>query len=157
MTLPGLALFYAGLVRVKNTLSVMLHCVAIACLVSVLWVVIGYSLAFDGQGPLIGGLSRAFLAGMSHVTTKGGLPEAAYVAFELTFAVITPALIVGAYVERIKFGAVLLFSGLWLLLVYAPVAHWIWGGGWLAKLGVMDFAGGLVVHATAGVSALVLA
>jgi Amt family ammonium transporter len=157
MTLPGLALFYAGLVRVKNTLSVMLHCVAIACLVSVLWVVLGYSLAFGGQGPLIGGLGRVFLAGMTRHSTQGGLPEAAYVGFELTFAIITPALIVGAYVERIKFGAVLMFSGLWLLLVYAPVAHWIWGGGWLARLGVMDFAGGLVVHATAGVSALVLA
>jgi len=157
MTLPGLALFYAGLVRVKNTLSVMLHCVAIACLVSVLWVVLGYSLAFSGQGPFIGDLSRVFLAGMTRNSVQGGVPEAAYVAFELTFAVITPALIVGAYVERIKFGAVLMFSGLWLLLVYAPVAHWVWGGGWLAKLGVMDFAGGLVVHATAGISALVLA
>jgi Amt family ammonium transporter len=157
MTLPGLALFYAGLVRVKNTLSVMLHCVAIACLVSVLWVAVGYSLAFAGQGPFLGGLSRAFLAGMTRNSTHGAIPEAAFVAFQLTFAIITPALIVGAYVERIRFGAVLLFSGLWLLLVYAPVAHWIWGGGWLARLGVMDFAGGLVVHATAGVSALVLA
>jgi len=157
MTLPGLALFYAGLVRVKNTLSVMLHCVAIACLVSVLWVLVGYSLAFDGQGQFLGGLSRVFLSGVNHTTAKAGLPEAAYIAFELTFAIITPALIVGAYVERIKFGAVLLFSSLWLLVVYAPVTHWIWGGGWLARLGVMDFAGGLVVHATAGVSALVLA
>ena len=157
MTLPGLALFYAGLVRVKNTLSVMLHCVAIACLVSVLWVAIGYSLAFSGQAPWLGDLSRAFLSGVGPASARGGIPEAAFVAFQLTFAVITPALIVGAYVERIKFGAVLLFSGLWLLLVYAPVAHWVWGGGWLARLGVMDFAGGLVVHATAGVSALVLA
>lgn len=157
MTLPGLALFYAGLVRVKNTLSVMLHCVAIACLVSVLWVAIGYSLAFGGHAPFLGDLSRIFLSDVGPSTTHGDIPEAAFVAFQLTFAVITPALIVGAYVERIKFGAVLLFSGLWLLLVYAPVAHWIWGGGWLAKLGVMDFAGGLVVHATAGVSALVLA
>jgi ammonium transporter, Amt family len=157
MTLPGLALFYAGLVRVKNTLSVMLHCVAIACLASVLWVAIGYTLAFGGQAPFIGDLSRLFLSGMTRNSAQSGLPEAAYVGFEMTFAIITPALIVGAYVERIKFGAVLLFSGLWMLLVYAPVAHWIWGGGWLAKLGVMDFAGGLVVHATAGVSALVLA
>ncbi|HEY1751423.1 MAG TPA: ammonium transporter [Caulobacteraceae bacterium] len=157
MTLPGLALFYAGLVRVKNTLSVMLHCVAIACLVSVLWVVIGYSLAFDGTAPLLGGLTRVFLLGMKPGSVQSGLPEPAFVVFQLTFAIITPALIIGAYVERIRFGAVLVFSALWLLLVYAPVAHSIWGGGWLAGLGVMDFAGGLVVHATAGVSALVLA
>jgi len=157
MTLPGLALFYAGLVRVKNTLSVMLHCVAIACVASVLWVAIGYSLAFDGTGALIGGVGKAFLVTVGRDQTTGGLPELAYFVFQLTFAVITPALIVGAYVERIRFGAVLLFSALWLLIVYAPVAHWVWGGGWLARLGVMDFAGGLVVHATAGVSALVLA
>jgi len=157
MTLPGLALFYAGLVRAKNTLSVMLHCVAIACLASVLWLAAGYSLAFDGDGPLIGGLSQAFLLGIGRGQLFGAIPQSAYFLFQLTFAVITPALIVGAYVERIRFSAVLLFSSLWLLVVYAPVAHWIWGGGWLARRGVMDFAGGLVVHATAGVSALVLA
>jgi Amt family ammonium transporter len=157
MTLPGLALFYAGLVRVKNTLSVMLHCVAIACVASVLWVAVGYSLAFDGDGALIGGLGKAFLVTVGRASVTGQLPEMAFFLFQLTFAVITPALIVGAYVERIRFGAVLLFSALWLLVVYAPVAHWIWGNGWLARLGVMDFAGGLVVHATAGVSALVLA
>jgi Amt family ammonium transporter len=157
MTLPGLALFYAGLVRAKNTLSVMLHCVAIACLASVLWLAVGYSLAFDGGAPLIGGLSKAFLLGVGRSELAGSIPEAAHFIFQLTFAVITPALIVGAYVERIRFGAVLLFSGLWLLAVYAPVAHWIWGGGWLNQRGVMDFAGGLVVHATAGVSALILA
>lgn len=157
MTLPGLALFYAGLVRMKNTLSVMLHCVAIACLASVLWLVIGYSLAFGAGGPLLGDLSKAFLLGVNRSAVTGKIPESAFYLFELTFAVITPALIVGAYVERIKFGAVLLFSGLWLVLVYAPVAHWVWGGGWLQQRGVMDFAGGLVVHATAGVSALVLA
>jgi Amt family ammonium transporter len=157
MTLPGLALFYAGLVRVKNTLSVMMHCVAVACLMSVLWLAFGYSLAFDGAGPLIGGLGKAFLLSMSRGAVVGTVPEPAYFMFQATFAVITPALIVGAYVERIKFGAVLLFSGLWLLVVYAPVTHWVWGGGWLARLHVMDFAGGLVVHATAGVSALVAA
>jgi Amt family ammonium transporter len=157
MTLPGLALFYAGLVRVKNTLSVMMHCVAVACLISVLWLAFGYSLAFDGAGPLIGGLGKAFLFTVSRASRVGAIPEPAYFMFQATFAVITPALIIGAYVERIRFGAVLVFSGLWLLVVYAPVAHWIWGGGWLAQRHVMDFAGGLVVHATAGVSALVAA
>ena len=156
MTLPGLALFYAGLVRVKNSLSVMTHCVAVACLMSVLWLAVGYSLAFDGQGALIGGLSKLFLAGVRGARW-GSIPEPAFFMFQATFAVITPALIVGAYAERIRFGAVLLFSGLWLLVVYAPVAHWVWGGGWLAQRHVMDFAGGLVVHATAGVSALVAA
>ncbi len=157
MTLPGLALFYAGLVRQKNALSVMLHCVAITCLASVLWLALGYSLAFSGGGPLIGNLSKVFLLGVGRNDVTGKIPQTAFCLFQLTFAVITPALIVGAYVERIRFGAVLLFSGLWLLVVYAPVAHWVWGGGWLQQRGVMDFAGGLVVHATAGVSALVLA
>lgn len=158
MTLPGLALFYAGLVRAKHALSVMIHCVAIACLASVLWLAVGYSLAFAGTGPLIGGLSKAFLVGLSRDGLAGGaIPEGAFFMFQLTFAVITPCLIVGAYVERIRFASVLLFSGLWLLVVYAPVTHWVWGGGWLAQRGVMDFAGGLVVHATAGASALVLA
>ena len=157
MTLPGLALFYAGLVRVKNSLSVMMHCVAIACLISVLWLAVGYSLAFDGAGALIGGLGRTFLRSVDPGTLKGSIPEGAFFMFQATFAVITPALIVGAYVERVRFSAVLAFSGLWLLLVYAPVAHWVWGGGWLAQRHVMDFAGGLVVHATAGVSALVAA
>jgi ammonium transporter, Amt family len=157
MTLPGLALFYAGLVRSKNTLSVMAHCVGVACLMSVTWLALGYTLAFDGTAPFIGGLGRAFLASVGRGATLGSIPEPAYFMFQTTFAVITPALIIGAYVERIKFGAVLLFSALWLLIVYAPVAHWIWGGGWLAQRHVMDFAGGLVVHATAGVSALVMA
>ena len=157
MTLPGLALFYAGLVRAKNTLSVMLHCVAIACVASVLWIVVGYSLAFSGSAPLIGDLSQAFLNGIARDDVAGSIPRLAFVVFQMTFAVITPGLIVGAYVERIRFSAVLVFSALWLLVVYAPVAHWVWGGGWLAQQGVMDFAGGLVVHATAGVSALVLA
>jgi Amt family ammonium transporter len=157
MTLPGLALFYAGLVRMKNTLSVMMHCVAIACLMSVLWLAFGYSLAFDGTGALVGGLGKAFLLSVGRGSVSGTIPEPAFFMFQATFAVITPALIVGAYVERIKFGAVLLFSALWLAIVYAPVTHWVWGGGWLAQRHVMDFAGGLVVHATAGVSALVIA
>ena len=157
MTLPGLALFYAGLVQSKHALSVMIHCVAIACLASVLWMAAGYTLAFDGTGPFIGGLSRLFLVGLGRGSVQGALPEPAFFLFQTTFAVITPGLIVGAYVERIRFASVLVFSGLWLLCVYAPVTHWIWGGGWLARMGVMDFAGGLVVHATAGASALVLA
>lgn len=154
MTLPGLALFYAGLVRAKNSLSVMMHCVVIACLGSVLWLLGGYSLAFSGENPWIGDLAKFGLPD-GRTAVSGFLPENVFFAFQMTFAVITPALIVGAYVERIKFGAVMLFSGLWLLAVYAPVCHWVWGGGWLAKLHVMDFAGGLVVHATAGVSSLV--
>ena len=157
MTLPGLALFYGGLVRSKNLLSVLMHCFSICCLVSVLWLVVGYSLAFGEGGPAIGGLERAFLTGAGTEGLTGTIPEVVFFMFQMTFAIITPALIVGAYPERITFPAVLLFSGVWLLLVYVPVAHWIWGGGWLAALGVMDFAGGLVVHLTAGASALVLA
>ena len=156
MTLPGLALFYAGLVRVKNSLSVMTHCVAVACLMSVVWLAVGYSLAFSGQAPLLGDFGRAFLNGVRGARW-GSIPEPAFFMFQATFAVITPALIVGAYVERIRFGAVLMFSALWLVVVYAPVAHWIWGGGWLAQRHVMDFAGGMVVHATAGISALIAA
>ena len=157
MTLPGLALFYAGLVRVKNVLSVMMQCVAIACLASVLWLALAYSLSFDAGNAVIGGLSKAFLMNSGRDTLTGALPESVFFMFQMTFAIITPALIVGAYVERIRFPAVLLFSGLWLLVVYAPVCHWVWGGGWLMQRGVMDFAGGLVVHATAGVSALLIA
>ncbi len=157
MTLPGLALFYAGLVRMKNVLSVMMHCVAVACLGSVLWLSVGYSLSFAGTGPLVGDLSKAFLLGVARDARVGSIPESAYFMFQATFAVITPALIIGAYVERMKFAAVLAFSGLWLVAVYAPVTHWVWGGGWLAQRHVMDFAGGLVVHATAGASALVAA
>ena len=156
MTLPGLALFYAGLVRLKNVLSVMAQCVAIACLASVLWLAGGYSLAFSGTGPLVGDLAKLGLP-MARTAVTGTVPETLFCMFQMTFAIITPALIVGAVVERIKFGAVLLFSGLWLIVVYAPVAHWVWGGGWLMGRHVMDFAGGLVVHATAGASALVLA
>ncbi len=157
MTLPGLALFYAGLVQSKNVLSVMMHCFSIACLVSVLWLAVAYSLAFSEGNAYIGGLSKAFLAGVGRGALTGDIPETVFFMFQMTFAIITPALIVGAYPERIKFSAVLVFSGLWLLLVYAPVAHWVWGGGWLAKQGALDFAGGLVVHTTAGTSALVLA
>jgi Amt family ammonium transporter len=157
MTLPGLSLFYGGLVRARNLLSVLMHCFSICCLVSVLWLIVGYSLAFGEGGPVIGGLDKAFLAGVGRDSLIGTLPEIVFFMFQMTFAIITPALIVGAYPERITFPAVLLFSGVWLLLVYCPVAHWIWGGGWLAAMGVMDFAGGLVVHLTAGASALVLA
>jgi ammonium transporter, Amt family len=159
MTLPGLALFYGGLVRAENLLSVLMQCFAIACLVSVAWLICGYSLAFNGAGAWIGNLDKALLLGVPRdaVAPNTTLPETVFFMFQMTFAIITPALIVGAFVERMRFGAVLLFSLLWLLLVYVPVAHWIWGGGWLAQRGVLDFAGGLVVHLTAGISALVLA
>jgi len=158
MTLPGLALFYGGLVQSKNILSVLMQCISIACLASVLWVVAGYSLAFSGGNALVGGLSKAFLAGVTRgsVVDGTGIPETLFIMFQMTFAIITPALIIGAYVERVKFSFVMLFSGLWLLVVYAPVTHWVWGGGWLANLGVLDFAGGIVVHVTAGVSAAVV-
>jgi Amt family ammonium transporter len=159
MTLPGLALFYGGLVQAKNLLSVMMHCFAIACLASVLWLAGVYSLAFGDGGTLnawIGDLSKAFLTGVGSKTLSGDIPETVFFMFQMTFAIITPGLIVGAYPERMRFPAVLLFSGLWLIVVYAPVCHWVWGGGWLAKMGVMDFAGGLVVHASAGTSALVV-
>ncbi len=157
MTLPGLALFYAGLVRAKNALSVMMQCVSIACLMSVLWFALAYSLAFTSGGPFLGDVTKAFLGGVTRESVSGALPELVFFAFQMTFAIITPALIVGAYVERIKFSAVLLISALWLLIVYAPDAQWVWGGGWLQQRGVYDFAGGLVVHATAGISALVIA
>lgn len=164
MTLPGLALFYGGLVRARNVLSVFMHVVAIACLMSVLWLAAGYTIAFGPDGSaLIGGMGRAFLAGITPDDLSGTLPEVLFFAFQMTFAVITPALIVGAYVERIGFGFVLLFSGLWMLCVYAPVAHWIWGGGMLSDgglfgaTGTRDFAGGIVVHETAGLAALLLA
>ena len=162
MTLPGLALFYGGLVRAQNVLSVLMQCFAIACLMSLVWFAVGYSIAFgdgngdvEGMGKIIGGFGKAFLGGVTDASTNGTIPEALFVMFQMTFAIITPALIVGAYVERVNFAAVLIFSAVWLLLVYAPVTHWVWGGGWLADMGVADFAGGLVVHATAGISALV--
>ncbi|MGJ8527998.1 ammonium transporter [Maritalea sp.] len=157
MTMPGLALFYAGLVQAKNILSVLMHCVAIACVASILWFMFGYSLAFTEGNAFIGGLSRIGLAGVERDSLSGTIPESLWVIFQMTFAVITPALMVGAFVERIKFSAVLLISAVWLMLVYVPVTHWVWGGGWLAQLGVIDFAGGIVVHVTAGVSAAVIA
>ena len=157
MTLPGLALFYGGLVRARNLLSVLMHCFAISCIVSVIWAIFGYSLAFgDGNG-VIGSLDKVLLARVMTNVLPNHLPEPAFVLFQMTFAIITPALIIGAFPERVRFGFVALFSGAWLVLVYLPVAHWVWGGGWLAALGTVDFAGGIVVHTTAGVSALVAA
>jgi Amt family ammonium transporter len=157
MSLPGLALFYGGLVRAKNYLSVLMKVYAIAALASIVWVVAGYSIAFGTASGLWGGLDNLFLGGLERDSVSGTIPESVFLAFQMTFAIITPALIVGAFVERVKFLPVLIFTVLWLLFVYAPVCHWIWGGGWLANLngGVVDFAGGLVVHATAGISALV--
>ena len=157
MTLPGLALFYGGLVHARNVLSVLMQCFSICCIASVLWAICGYSLVFDGDGAFLGTLNKAFLAGLDPVRSGTVLPEAVFALFQMTFAIITPALIIGAIPERVTFPFVALFSALWLLLVYVPVAHWIWGGGWLAGLGALDFAGGIVVHTTAGVSALVLA
>ena len=156
MTVPGLALFYAGMVRANNVLSVLLQCFAIACIVSVLWLALGYSLAFgETVSQLVGGTSKAFYQGMTEASLIGTIPEPIFATFQLTFAIIAPALIVGAFVERMRFSAVLLFAGTWSLLVYAPVAHWIWGGGWLVELGLLDYAGGTVVHVTAGTAALV--
>ena len=160
MTLPGLALFYSGLVRARNVLSLLMQCFAIACMASIVWVLIGYSLfATDGGGAngWIGGMSKVFLAGVDTDSMSGTVPETVFVMFQMTFAIITPALIVGGFAERMRFSAMFLFSFLWLLLVYIPVAHWVWGGGWLADLGFMDFAGGAVVHINAGVAALVAA
>ena len=160
MTLPGLALFYAGLVRTKNVLSVLMQCFAITCVATLAWVVAGYSLAFGDGGTLqsfYGGWDKGFLSGIAVATVKGSIPETVFAMFQMTFAIITPALVIGAYAERVKFSGMLLFSLLWLLVVYCPVAHWIWGDGWLQKMGVMDFAGGLVVHLNAGMAALVCA
>lgn len=162
MTLPGLALFYGGLVQSKNVLSVLMHCFAVACLASILWVAVGYSLALtpggvDGSRGWIGGTGEFFLKNLTEGSQNGDFPSSVWIIFQMTFAIITPGLIVGAFVERIKFSAVMLFSGLWLLVVYCPVCYWVWGGGWLAEAGVIDFAGGIVVHATAGASALTIA
>jgi ammonium transporter, Amt family len=157
MTLPGLALFYGGLVRSKNVLSILMQCFSIAALVSVLWFAIGYSLAFDAGNSFIGGLGKALLSGIGRDSLSGDIPEPLFMLFQMTFAIITPALIIGGFAERMKFSAVLIFSGAWLLLVYAPITHWVWGGGWLAQIGLYDFAGGTVVHITAGVAALVAA
>ena len=157
MTLPGLALFYGGLVYSKNLISVLIQCFSVACLISIAWYTIGYSIAFTETGNFIGNLSKIFLNGVTIESEFAGLPEIVFFMFQMTFAIITPVLIVGAFVERAKFAAVLLFSLIWLVIVYAPITHWIWGGGWLAKMGVQDFAGGLVVHLNCGVSALVFA
>ncbi|TAN53820.1 MAG: ammonium transporter [Methylococcaceae bacterium] len=157
MTVPGLALFYGGLVRTKNVLSVLVNCFAITSLASILWVVVGYSLALTEGNSWLGGWSRLLLSGMDADSLHGNLPESVYVMYHLTFAIFAPALIVGGLVERMKFSALLAFVALWLLLVYVPVCHWLWGGGWLQQMGVMDFAGGIVVHTSGGIAALMAA
>jgi len=157
MTLPGLALFYGGLVRRKNILSVLMQCFVLACLMSILWLAVGYSLSFGEGNAWIGDFSRVFLSGVGEDTLSGDIPESLFFTFQMTFAIITPALIIGAFAERLKFSSLLIFSSLWLIFVYAPICHWVWGGGWLGSMGLLDFAGGTVVHITAGVAALVAA
>jgi Amt family ammonium transporter len=160
MTIPGLSLFYGGLVRSKNVLSVLMQCFAITCLASIIWFAFGYSIAFGDGGSMnayIGNLDNLFLGKVTEGSMFGDIPESVFAMFQMTFAIITPALIVGAFAERMRFSAMLLFSGLWLTLVYAPITHWVWGGGWLGEMGLLDFAGGTVVHITAGVGALVAA
>ncbi len=158
MTIPGLALFYAGMVRAKNALSVMMQCFAIAGLVSVLWVLYGYSFSFGGSGAFWGGLDKLFLSGVTRDSVTGTVPEVVFIVYQMAFAIITPAIIVGAFAERMKFSALLWFTGIWLTVVYVPVAHWVWvDGGWLHEMGVLDFAGGTVVHINAGVAGLVAA
>ena len=156
MTIPGLSLFYAGLVRSKNVLSILMQCFTITCVVSIVWLVVGYSLAFNDLGNgIVGGFGKFLFMGVLEESMSGDIPESAFALFQVTFAIITVALIVGGFAERIKFGAVVVFAILWIIFVYAPIAHWVWGGGWLGSLGVLDFAGGNVVHITAGVSALI--
>jgi len=157
MTLPGLALFYGGLVRSKNVLSILMQCFSIAGVVSILWLIVGYSLAFGEGNAWIGDMSKVMLAGIGRETLSGDIPESLFMLFQMTFAIIATALIIGGFAERMKFSAVLLFSALWLLAVYVPVTHWVWGGGWLGEMGLYDFAGGTVVHITCGVAALVAA
>lgn len=157
MTIPGLALFYGGMVRKKNVLSLLMQCFAICCLMSILWMVIGYSLAFDAGNAYVGGLSKVFLKDLTVGAVNGTIPDSLFMVFQMTFAIITPALIVGAFADRMKFSAMLWFTGIWMLVVYAPVVHWVWGGGFLSKDGVLDFAGGTVVHINAGVAGLVAA
>jgi Amt family ammonium transporter len=157
MTLPGLALFYGGLVRSKNVLSVLMQCFGIAGIVSILWLIAGYSLAFGEGNAWIGDLSKVMLSGVTRSSLSGDIPESLFMMFQMTFAIITPALIIGGFAERMKFSAMLLFSAFWLFLVYAPITHWVWGGGWLGAMGLDDVAGGTVVHITAGVAALVAA
>jgi Amt family ammonium transporter len=157
MTLPGLAMFYGGLVRTKNVLSVLMQCFTIAGMASILWLIAGYSLAFGEGNAWIGDFSRVLMSGVGKETLSGDIPESIFMLFQMTFAIITPALVVGGFAERMRFSAMLLFSAIWLLLVYAPITHWVWGGGWLGSMGLYDFAGGTVVHITAGVAALVAA
>ncbi|MDX2464424.1 MAG: ammonium transporter [Porticoccus sp.] len=160
MTIPGLSLFYGGLVRVKNVLSVLMQCFAITCIASLIWLICGYSLAFTDGGAMnswIGGLDNFMLGNVFEDSLSGDIPESVFAMFQMTFAIITPALIIGAFAERVKFSAVLIFSSIWLLLVYVPITHWVWGGGWLGQMGLLDFAGGTVVHVTAGIGALVAA
>jgi len=156
MTLPGLALFYGGLVRSKNILSVLMQCFAIAGIASIVWLIIGYSLAFSGEGAYLGDFSKLLFAGVSEGSLSGDIPESLFALFQMTFAVITPALIIGGFAERMKFSAVLLFSTIWLIVVYSPVTHWVWGVGWLGQMGLLDFACGTVVHITTDVAALVV-
>ena len=157
MTIPGLSLFYAGLARSKNVLSILMQCFSLTCMMSILWFVAGYSLAFGEGNGFIGNLDNLFMANITKDSLTGTIPEVLFAAFQMTFAIITPALIVGAFAERMKFSAMMLFSAIWLFAVYIPVCHWVWGGGWLSELGTLDFAGGIVVHITAGVAALVSA
>ena len=157
MTIPGLALFYGGLVRAKNVLSVLMQCFSITALMTILWVIAGYSISFGKGNAFFGDFSKAFLAGISPDSMSGTIPEILFAMFQLTFAIITPALIIGAFAERMKFSAMLLFTGAWMLLVYSPVCHWVWGGGWLGSMGALDFAGGTVVHINAGVAGLMSA
>lgn len=158
MTIPGLSLFYAGMVRSKNVLSVLMQCFAITCLATLLWVLWGYSIAFGGEGALWGGLDKAFLAGVGVDSVSGTIPETVFVTFQMTFAIITPALMVGAFVDRMKFSSLLVFVAIWSTIIYAPLCHWVWGdGGWLGALGILDFAGGTVVHINAGIAGLVAA
>lgn len=157
MTIPGLALFYGGLVRSKNVLTILMQCFMITGVASILWFIVGYSLAFSEGGPWLGGLSNVLFASVTADSLSGNIPETTFAMFQMTFAIITPALVIGAFAERTKFSAVVLFTILWSLVVYAPVTHWVWGGGWLGEKGLLDFAGGVVVHVTAGVAALVCA
>jgi ammonium transporter, Amt family len=157
MTLPGLGLFYGGLVRARNVLSVIMHCFVITCTVSLLWVIAGYSLVFGEGSAYLGGLGNVMLSNLADLRADTTIPESTFALFQMTFAMITPALVVGAYVERVRFGWVVAFSTLWTLLVYIPVARWMWGGGWLSGMGALDFAGGIVVHTTAGIAALIVA
>ena len=157
MTIPGLALFYGGMVRRKNVLATTMQSFAITCLVTVLWMIIGYSLAFDAGTSVVGGLGKFFLKGMDANSLQGTIPESVFMVFQMTFAIITPALITGAFADRMKFSAMLVFIGLWSILVYSPICHWVWGGGFLGNAGVLDFAGGTVVHINSGIAGLVAA